>query len=250
MAVRALRQLLFGAPKLSPPQVLVVELSTGPATVVLKRNAAARRFVLRLARDGAGFSLSMPVRQSVAAAQAFVEQSRGWMERTLARRPRPVPLADGTALVLRGAPVAVRATGKARGAVVFDAEGAVLHVPGAPAHLRRRLVDWLKAEAQRDLTQASQHYAQRMGCHYRRITVRDQKSRWGSCASDGSLSYSWRLILAPPHVLDYVAAHEVAHLREMNHGPRFWRLVLTHCPQAKQARDWLKANGHSLHSYH
>ena len=86
-----------------------------------------------------------------------------------------------------------------------------------------------------------------MGCRFKRVTVRDQQSRWGSCSSDGALSYSWRLILAPPHVLDYVAAHEVAHLKEMNHGPRFWRLVLTHCPQTRSAKQWLKQNGHTLH---
>jgi len=86
-----------------------------------------------------------------------------------------------------------------------------------------------------------------METKFSRLTIRDQKSRWGSCSASGALSYSWRLVLAPPSVLDYVAAHEVAHLREMNHGPKFWRLVLTHCAHSRQAKEWLKRNGRELH---
>ena len=112
----------------------------------------------------------------------------------------------------------------------------------------RRLTDWLKAQAAHELDMASHKYATAMAARFKRITVRDQKSRWGSCSSDGVLSYSWRLILAPSMVLDYVAAHEVAHLREMNHGSGFWRLVLKHCPVARDARHWLKLHGAQLHS--
>lgn len=88
-----------------------------------------------------------------------------------------------------------------------------------------------------------------MEVKFRRIGVRDQKSRWGSCSPDGHLSYSWRLIMAPPHVLDYVAAHEVAHLRHMNHGIRFWRLVLQHCDRVHEAKRWLRANAEDIHRY-
>jgi len=131
---------------------------------------------------------------------------------------------------------------------VYDAETRVIHVPGAPHHMRRRLVDWLKAEAAHDLDVASTKYAIAMSARFRKLNVRDQKSRWGSCSSDGVLSYSWRLILAPSFVLDYVAAHEVAHLREMNHSMRFWRLVLTHCPDSRNAKVWLKLYGNRLHA--
>jgi predicted metal-dependent hydrolase len=122
-------------------------------------------------------------------------------------------------------------------------------VSGDGAHLARRLVDWLKAQAKRDLLAASESYAVAMGVKFHRLSVRDQKSRWGSCSSDGMLSFSWRLILAPPLVLDYVAAHEVAHLKHMNHSRNFWRLVLTHCPHAGRAKSWLKAHGPELHAY-
>ena len=88
-----------------------------------------------------------------------------------------------------------------------------------------------------------------MGTRFRKLNVRDQKSRWGSCSSNGSLSFSWRLIMAPPHVLDYVAAHEVAHLREMNHGPRFWALVAKTMPQCDESKRWLRTFGNELHRY-
>jgi predicted metal-dependent hydrolase len=114
-------------------------------------------------------------------------------------------------------------------------------------HLARRLTDWLKLAARQELTAAAQRYAAAMGVGFRRITVRDQKSRWGSCSAAGDLSFSWRLVLTPAHVLDYVAAHEVAHLKHMDHGPQFWRLVLKHCPDAVRAKKWLKTNGQDVH---
>ena len=86
-----------------------------------------------------------------------------------------------------------------------------------------------------------------MGVSFRRIIIRDQRSRWGSCSASGELSYSWRLILAPPYVLDYVAAHEVAHLRHLDHSKHFWRLVLTHCRDAGRAKNWLRTHGQEVH---
>ncbi len=124
-----------------------------------------------------------------------------------------------------------------------------LCVAGAPDHAARRLVDWLKIEARKDITRRVNHHSSSLGLSARRITVRDQATRWGSCSSTGSLSFSWRLIFAPDFVLDYVAAHEVAHLRELNHGPRFWRLVRELMPEMQMARAWLKQNGAELHKF-
>jgi hypothetical protein len=134
-----------------------------------------------------------------------------------------------------------------RGTVTADPLAQLIHVPGGLPHLARRLTDWLKLAARQELTAASQRYAAAMGVDFRRITIRDQKSRWGSCSAAGELSFSWRLILTPSHVLDYVAAHEVAHLKHMDHGPQFWRLVLKHCPDASPAKKWLKAHGQDVH---
>jgi predicted metal-dependent hydrolase len=245
-----LRQMLFGRKSPAVPAALpTLSLAIGQYTVdvKLKRHATAGRMVLRLARDGESFTLTLPKRQSLTSAQAFLEKSRLWMQNTLAHRGRRDSQSRDDTVVLRGVSHAIVRTGKLRGLVQHDRDGQVLQVPGSDAHWKRRLTEWLKAEAEKDLKAASQLYADKMTCSFRRVTVRDQQSRWGSCSSDGSLSYSWRLILAPQHVLDYVAAHEVAHLLEMNHGPRFWRLVLTHCPHTRASKQWLKQHGHTLH---
>ncbi len=134
-----------------------------------------------------------------------------------------------------------------RGVVKVDSQRSVIEVPGEAAHVKRRLLDFLKAVAREELTRASERHAARMGVRYRRIIIRDQRSRWGSCSAKGDLSYSWRLILAPDYVLDYVAAHEVAHLKHLDHSPRFWRLVLTHCHGAAQAKNWLRTHGQEVH---
>jgi predicted metal-dependent hydrolase len=232
-----------------PPAVTeMLLLADQQVAITYKRHAAARRFTLRMARDGSGFTMTLPRRASMMDARAFALKSEAWMLKALARRVRPVEIADGAVIMLRGVEHRILATGKVRGLVVHDAEARTLHVPGATGHLERRLVDWLKAEAAHDLDVASTKYALAMGARFRKLNVRDQKSRWGSCSSDGVLNFSWRLILAPSSVLDYVAAHEVAHLREMNHSMRFWRLVLKHCPDSRNAKTWLKLYGNRLHA--
>jgi predicted metal-dependent hydrolase len=122
-------------------------------------------------------------------------------------------------------------------------------VSGGKQHGPRRLADWLKAQAKIDLTQRTHFHASNLGRAPIRISVRDQSTRWGSCSTNGTISFSWRLIFAPSYVLDYVAAHEAAHLREMNHGPRFWRLVRDTMPNMQKARAWLKQNGAELHRF-
>ncbi len=131
-----------------------------------------------------------------------------------------------------------------------DADGAVaeLLVPGDPAAFSRRVGDHLKALARADLLAAVERHAAALGRRPARVVLRDTTSRWGSCSSRGTLSFSWRLVLAPPFVLDYLAAHEVAHLAEMNHGPVFWDHCRRLCPRSDEARAWLKANGAGLHA--
>jgi predicted metal-dependent hydrolase len=130
-----------------------------------------------------------------------------------------------------------------------DSGEKILCVAGAADHMDRRVHDFLKREARKDLHKASLAYAVELGVRVRRVSIRDQSSRWGSCTSAGSLSYSWRLILAPPYVLDYLAAHEVAHLVEMNHSPRFWRVVGRICDHVERAKRWLDTYGNDLHRY-
>lgn len=224
-----------------------IMLETGSIEVIFRRHAQARRLVLRLNPEGTAAVVTVPRGVSRPRALAFAERSREWIEERLQKRGDSIPLRPGSIISLRGEDHEIRHLPVRRGTVAADAVARVIHVPGEPPHLPRRLHDWLKRAAHADLANASQKYASLMGVSYKRITVRDQRSRWGSCSTAGVLSYSWRLILAPPFVLDYVAAHEVAHLKHMNHGRAFWRLVLTHCPDAPRAKKWLKANGQSVH---
>lgn len=215
--------------------------------VLFRHHAQARRMVLRLNSDGTAVLVTVPKGVSRARALAFTERSRPWIEAHVEKRGRNIPLQAGNVIPLRGEDHEIRHLAIARGTVTADPVARTITVPGGMEHVPRRLADWLKTVARTELTEASRRYALAMGVAYKRISVRDQRSRWGSCSASGDLSYSWRLILAPPYVLDYVAAHEVAHLKHLDHSPRFWRLVLTHCPEAVRAKNWLKAHGHGVH---
>lgn len=220
-----------------------------PVIVNFRRNSRAKRIVLRLTRESTGVVVTLPRNVSSGRAQAFVEKSLPWISKHLQKRAPRTVFGPGSVVPLRGIPHEVRSTGGRRGLITVDHQALHILVPGDPLHLGRRLQDWLKAQAKADLTEASLRYAKAMEASFRKISVRDQKSRWGSCSATGDLSYNWRLILAPGHILDYVAAHEVAHRRHMNHGPKFWRLVLQHCPHASAAKHWFKSNGADLHRF-
>jgi hypothetical protein len=217
--------------------------------VVFRHHRQARRLIIRLDREGTGVVVTLPLRVSRDAGLAFATKSTTWIAARLARQQEGTPFVAGAEIPVRGAMLRIDHHPDARGTVWHDLNQGKLCVAGRPEHISRRISDWLKAEARRDLVAASVKYAGAMGVKFHRIAIRDQRSRWGSCASDGSLAYSWRLIMAPPHVLDYVAAHEVAHLRHMNHSVKFWRLVLGHCPHSAAAKAWLKTNGNTLHRY-
>jgi predicted metal-dependent hydrolase len=159
-----------------------------------------------------------------------------------------VTFADGATVPVRGIAHTIAATGKLRGTVLVDSSQ-TLWTPGAPEHMARRLTDWLKGEAQRDLAARVAVHARALGVKVSSIHLRSQSSRWGSCSANGRLNFNWRLILAPPFVLDYVAAHEVAHLVEMNHSVRFWATVKRALPDMERGRAWLKAHGAQLMAY-
>ncbi len=194
----------------------------------------------------------MPPRGSVREAQEFAQRHGGWIAARLHRLPEATPFADGVVVPLRGVPHRIAHRPGVRGTVwseLAESGELLLCVAGAAAHLNRRVTDYLRREALRDLEAASRRAADRFGVAIKRIAVRDQSSRWGSCSTTGVLSYSWRLILAPPFVLDYLAVHEVAHLLEMNHSDRFWRLVDSVCADAGRAKIWLDVHGSDLHRY-
>jgi predicted metal-dependent hydrolase len=185
-------------------------------------------------------------------ARAFAERHGGWIAARLGRLPEAVPFDHGTIVPLRNVAHRIVHRPGARGTAwrEIDSRGnRLICVAGEASHVARRVGDFLKREARRDLETASRHYAEMLDVKVRRIAIRDQSSRWGSCSTSGVLSYSWRLILAPPFVLDYLAAHEVAHLIEMNHSRRFWRLLERLCPSMQRAKAWLDAHGTDLHRY-
>jgi len=245
----SLRALFFRRPP--DPQLIEIAFDGEIHPVELRRHAQARRYTLRVQAATRTVVLTMPMRGSVREAKAFAQRNGGWIAARLKRLPHAIALADGLELPLRGVPHRIVHHPGARGTVwVETGEGLpLICVAGDGAHLARRVRDYLKREAKRELDAASRHYAGALGVTLKRVAIRDQTSRWGSCTSAGVLSYSWRLILAPPQVLDYLAAHEVAHLVEMNHSQAFWRVVAGICPDWQRAKGWLDANGNALHRY-
>lgn len=244
-----LRALLYRRP--SEPPALDIAFGGEVYLVRLRRHRQARRYTLRIQSATRQVLLTMPPRGSLKEARAFAERHGGWIAARLGRLPEPAPFVLGTVLPLRGVDHRIAHRPHARGSVWTEEEGGarLLCVAGAEAHMARRIRDFLKREAKRDLDAASRRMAAELGVKVRRVSIRDQASRWGSCSTTGVLSYSWRLIMAPPFVLEYLAAHEVAHLVEMNHSQRFWRVVARIFPDVARAKAWLDAHGSNLHRY-
>jgi predicted metal-dependent hydrolase len=220
----------------------------------VRRHPGARRLTLRVSRTRRAVIVTIPLQCDLDEAGQFLSRHIDWVRQRLDSLPDPVPFADGIAMPLRGVPHQVVWTGDRSTRIVQCHQDAtavypLIRVPGAIECATRRLSQWLHHEARRDLERSVLNYARMLEVRAKRIDIRDQTSRWGSCSTTGVLSFSWRLILAPPHVLDYVAAHEVAHLREMNHGPRFWALVKAAVPEYQAAKDWLQVFGPDLHRY-
>jgi predicted metal-dependent hydrolase len=247
MTVRAL---LYRRP--TEPQAIEVVCDGAVHLVRLRRHRQARRYTLRVVAVTREAVLTMPPRGSFRAACEFAEKHGAWIAARLDRLPRAAPFEHGVEIPLRGVVHAIAHRRSARGTVwtETDRDGRrLLCVAGYAGHVARRITDHLKREAKRDLEAAVARYTDRLGVKVRRISIRDQASRWGSCSTSGALSFSWRLVLAPRFVLDYLAAHEVAHLVEMNHSARFWRLLGRICPDMERAKAWLDLHGTDLHRY-
>jgi predicted metal-dependent hydrolase len=223
------------------------------APIEVRRHPSARRLTLRVSRTRRAVIVTLPVQCDLDEAGSFLHRNMAWVRERLDSLPQPVPFGDGALMPLRGDPHRITFCGKRRGRGVVEKVGGspfcVLKVTGETEHAPRRLGDWLLQQARSDLDERVAWHSQRLGVSAKRITVRDQTSRWGSCSTTGALSFSWRLILAPRNILDYVAAHEVAHLAEMNHGPKFWALVRRTMPDMDEARRWLQIYGMELHRY-
>ena len=224
----------------------VITLDDPPCDVRVVRNARARRFTLRLESKGGGAVLTVPPGVQMRDCQSFLLRHTDWLTRALAKQPRQVVVGDGILLPVDGQPLEIMALpGKRRAPEIEDGK-LLLHGPGP---VGTRLATWLKERARARLNQSARQYAEALGTTVNRVALRDTTSRWGSCSSSGTLSFSWRLAMAPIPVQDYLAAHEAAHLIEMNHSDRFWALVERLMPDWKPQRDWLRREGKGLHAY-
>jgi hypothetical protein len=231
-----------------------LDIIHGEATfrVAVKRMAKARRFTLRISSATRVVTLTMPLRSNFDQAADFAHRHGAWIAARLMKFDDDVSIAPGSEIPFRGVHHKIIHREQKRGTVRIEHDHETspqLVVAGVADHAARRVRDFLKKEARVALDQAVERYTKLLGIPARRIALKDTKSRWGSCSADGRLNFSWRLILAPPEILDYLAAHEVAHLKELNHSPRFWKIVAQLYPDYKNAEAWLKRHGMALHRY-
>lgn len=211
-------------------------------------NDRAKRLTLRIDAGGKGLRVTVPPGLRPGEVDLFLDRHRGWLETRLSRLPDRPQVRPGVKIPLRGLPHLIVHEAGRRGTVEIEvADGApALLVHGDLAHLPRRIADFLKREAKRDIERLVARHCESVGRAATSIRYKDTSSRWGSCTAQGGLSFSWRIMMAPPTVIDYLVAHEVAHLKEMNHGPDFWALCRQLCPRTDEARAWLKRNGSAL----
>jgi len=236
-------------------QTQSLELGDGdePLRVSLRRVPGAKRFTLRVRSATRDVVLTMPQRASIASAREFAERHVGWIGARVRRLPQPVRFAHGSIIPLRGEQCLIEHRPGARGLAWIETRASepaiALCVAGDERHLARRVGDYLRREALKDLRASVASHAASIDVAVARIGVRDTTSRWGSCSSAGALSFSWRLVLAPNFVLDYLAAHEVAHRVHLDHSDRFWSLTRKLAPHTDRAEAWLKAHGAELHRF-
>lgn len=209
--------------------------------ITWRRSARARRMTLRVPRDGGPVVLTLPAHVALSDGAAFAEAKAGWLLKAAERRPPPSIVRHGAAVPVAG--TALRLTPADVRAAVVSGDALLMPAARPPGPV---LQAFLRHRAMQQLRAACDRHAAALGRPYRAIVLRDTRSRWGSCSSDGRLMFSWRLAMAPPAVLDYVAAHEVAHLRHMDHSARFWNTVDRLMPDYPRHRDWLKRYGATL----
>jgi predicted metal-dependent hydrolase len=213
-------------------------------TVRWRRSLRARRVSLRIDSRAGEVVVTLPPRAGRRAGLALLTTHAAWVAQRLAALSPGIAFAPGVEVPVGGAPHVIRHLETGRGGAWI--EGGAILVTGDPAFLPRRVADCLRAEARRRIADLAQRHAAAIGIRPRAIRIKDPSSRWGSCAPDRTLAFSWRLVMAPGFVLDYVVAHEVAHLAEMNHSARFWAHVARLTPHCDAAQEWLRAHGPSL----
>jgi predicted metal-dependent hydrolase len=224
----------------------ILKLPGGPARIEWRRSQRAQRVSLRIDPRGGAVVVTLPPRTGRTAGMALLMNHAAWVTERLAALPGRVPFEVGALVPLHGIEYCIRAGRKGDGRSGVWVEGRQIHVAGEREFLSRRVADFMRLEARRRMSMLVAEKSAVADVRASRLTVKDTRSRWGSCASDRSLAFSWRLVMAPRFVQDYVAAHEVAHLRHMNHGPRFWALVQSLTPHTDAGVAWLRIEGPRL----
>ena len=228
------------------------EINIGERSVPLvgRVNRRAKRLIIKVDPVAGEILVTAPSKRAMPEAIRFANERSDWIAGQLSDDLRGKPFAEGMKIPYRGVDHLIINSGGLRAPVRLDQEYMpVIRVGGEPAHINRRITDWLKREARRELLDRVDYYCARLEKKRGPVKIRDTRTRWGSCSSDGVLSFSWRLILAPHFILDYVAAHECVHLIHMDHSPAFWRKVANLGVDARAAANWFDANGAALFSY-
>lgn len=230
-------------------------LEVAGTAVTLRVNRRARRVSLRLDRTRREIVATAPSPRRLPEAAAFARERAGWIAERIAELPDATPIHPGMTLMVFGEPVRLEAgAGRARWIPAAGGEPARIAAMGEGEGYARAVILMLKRRAMAVLSERTEVYAAMLGAASPKVTVADAKGRWGSCrpglrGGPAAIRYSWRLALAPFEVADYVAAHECAHLRELNHGPRFWAHVQALVGDPKPHRAWLRAEGARLHAF-
>ncbi len=216
----------------------------------MTENSRASRLTLRIVPGGRALKITTPPHVSETEIDRFLTRHRNWVEARIDRLPEHVEIDEGAMVPYLGVDRVIVHLDRLRGVVELRDVGGkpALLVPGEPGQVGRKVVSFMKQQARLRLNEAVDRHARTLGVRPKSIRITDTTSRWGSCSTTRVLSFSWRIVMAPPQVLDYLAAHEVAHLREMNHSPAFWALVRQICPQMETQKSWLKRHGARLHT--
>lgn len=224
----------------------IIELDTPPIAVHLRVNRRARRFTLRLGEPGQGAILTLPPGVPRSEARMFLLRQSGWLETALSRRPDLVRMEEGAEIPVDGVPLTLRLMDGPRRPPVIDGE--TLRLSG-PHPAGPRIAAWLKTRARDRMVPAVHRYAGMLGRRVSGVSLKDTRTRWGSCSSNARVNLSWRLAMAPPEVQEYLTAHEAAHLVEMNHSERYWAVLARLMPDYQAPRAWLRREGRGLHAY-
>lgn len=229
-------------------KMALVTKSGESINVRIEVNPKARRLILRLDERNREAVAVAPSKKKIGEAAAFARDRVDWIAKHLQALPEHLVLKPGAEFMLRDEPCMISTDGPGRLAHLDSGPPQILRVPGENETTGQRVERFLRKTAKSDLSDAVIRYCAQLGVEARRVTVKDTRSRWGSCTSDGRLAFSWRLIMAPREVLEYVAAHECAHLLEMNHSSAFWAHVTVCRPHWKRERAWLRKHGRDLHA--